>query len=370
MSAPDIAAQDGRLVADSAHENAVGVGRLERLPKWLNLIPMIGQWLWLSLWHGSWTLPATANPTITAGGLVGEGKSEYFGIMGSTARAHTADFAVLENTRTEAALQDAEKAMRELGLEYPVILKPDIGWCGFGVRIVRSREELQAYLEAYPRGENIILQRFISYEGEAGIYYVRHPNELRGRITGILLRFFPRVVGDGRSTVAELMARNQRTRRLGQDGRSDSWCDTTMIPALGEIVRVCVTGSTRVGGLYRDGTSLVTPALQDALHDITADMKDLHVARFDVRYESIGELRKGTAFKIIEVNGAGSEAVHAWDPSYTLAQAYRIVFEKQRTIFSIGAAMRKKGHQPPGGLEMARLYLRQARLIRRYPPSN
>jgi hypothetical protein len=99
-------------------------------------------------------------------------------------------------------------------------------------------------------------------------------------------------------------------------------------------------------------------------------MKDLHVARFDVRYESIGAMRAGHSFNIIEVNGAGSEAVHAWDPRYTLSEAYRIVFEKQRMLFAIGAAMRKRGHRPISGWAMAKLFLRQGRLIRRYPPSN
>jgi hypothetical protein len=89
-----------------------------------------------------------------------------------------------------------------------------------------------------------------------------------------------------------------------------------------------------------------------------------------VRYKSLGEMRAGTAFEIIEVNGAGSEAVHAWDPRYTPAQAYSIVFEKQRTVFAIGAAMRGRGHRPCGVMALAGLFLHQARLIRLYPPSN
>lgn len=346
------------------------VGRLERLPKWLNLVPMIIQWSWLSIKYGSWTLPGAANPQITAGGLAGERKSEYFRLMGPIASAHTADYAVFTNTLSSSTLQDAERAMLDAGLDYPLILKPDIGWCGFGVRIVRNRDELRSYLEAFPRDADIVFQRFVTYEGEAGIYYVRWPGEVRGRITGVLLRFFPRVVGDGHSTIAQLMARNPRARRLGRDGRSESCCDTSRIPALGEIVRLSVTGSTRVGGMYQDASALVTPELEAAIDAIAMDMKLMHVARFDVRYSDIGAMRAGHSFKIIEVNGAGSEAVHAWDPRYSLSQAYKIVFEKQRMLFSIGAAMRKCGHNPPAVLTMAGLYLHQERLIRSYPPSN
>jgi hypothetical protein len=302
--------------------------------------------------------------------LAGEGKAEYFRIMGKLALAHTAAFAVLGNTKGVSSLKDAERCMLEAGLEYPLILKPDIGWCGFGVRIVRSQDELTSYLQRYPHGEAVILQKFVPYEGEAGIYYVRMPGEKRGRITGILLRYFPRVVGDGRSTIAELMSQNARARRLGLDGRSEPCCDTSLIPHAGKIVRLSVTGSTRVGGLYEDGTHLVTPELESAIDAIATDMDHLHVARFDLRYDSLSALRAGHSFKIIEVNGAGSEAVHAWDPRYTLREAYKIVFKKQRLLFAVGSSMRKRGHPPPGGWEMVKLYWRQARLIRRYPLSN
>ena len=51
---------------------------LERMPKWLICIPLTLQWLWLALRYRSLSLPTIVNPAITAGGLVGEGKLEYF----------------------------------------------------------------------------------------------------------------------------------------------------------------------------------------------------------------------------------------------------------------------------------------------------
>lgn len=353
----------------AADRSSAIVGQMEQLPKWLNLIPMVAQWVWLALRYGAAALPASANPAITAGGLVGEGKSEYFRIMGPHARSFTADFAVFENGG-EASLNAAEEAMREAGLEYPLIAKPDIGWCGFGVRLVRDAQELKDYLRRYPSGEKIILQRYITYEGEAGLYYARFPGEARGRVTGVLLRAFPRVVGDGKRSVGELIAAHPRAKRLGSDGMSEPCCDPSYIPAPEEIVRVSITGSTRVGGCYSDATSLITPVLEDAVDKIARDMTELHVARFDVRYDSLGKLRLGKDFKIIEVNGAGSEAVHAWDPRYSLASCYRIVFAKQRLIFAIGDAMRRRGYKPPSLFTLGRLHFRQARLIACYPPSN
>lgn len=350
-------------------ESGSRVGTLERLPKWLNLVPMVIQWFWLSARHGSATLPSSANPALTCGGLVGDGKLEYFAIMGLCARAVTAPYTFIDNEGPQS-LETALGAMQSAGLAFPVIAKPNLGWCGFGVRLVRDADDLLNYLAAYPLGERLVIQHFVTFEGEAGLYYERLPGEEQGRITGILLRSFPRVVGDGARTIAELIAADPRLARLGRDGLSEPCCDTAIVPQAGEVVRVSTIGSTRVGGLYRDGSEMITAELTAALDTIARDMTDFHVGRFDVRYESAGALRAGRGFSIIEVNGAGSEAVHAWDPRFTLKQAYRIVFAKQRRIFEIGAAMRRKGYAPVRARSLIHHYLRQQRLIRRYPRSN
>lgn len=344
-------------------------GQLERLPKWLNLIPMVTQWVWLSLRYGSLTLPSTINPMILAGGLVGEGKIEYFNTMGTTALNCVAPFASIINTGPHG-LADVIATLSASGLSLPIIAKPDLGWCGFGVRLVRNKEELRKYLKTFPRGERIVFQRFLPQDGEAGLYYVREPGAPCGRVTAVLLRHFPRVSGDGVSSIGELIAHEPRLCRLGRDGLSETCCRLDDVPKVGAIVRLATIGSTRVGGHYEDATPLISPALSEALDTIARDMGDFHLGRFDVRYESMELLLQGKGFTIMEVNGAGSEAVHAWDPKFTLRQAYAIVFAKQRMIFAFGNAMRRRGHKPIGSIHLIRLWIRQQRLIRNYPPSN
>ncbi|MEO8135986.1 MAG: hypothetical protein ABI831_18670 [Betaproteobacteria bacterium] len=345
------------------------IGRLERLPKWLNLLPIVAQWIWLSLRYRSITLPSCCNPAITSGGMVGEGKLEYFKIMGPRAMRATATTVSAVADGIES-IDAVEMAMKRAGLAYPIVVKPDLGWCGFGVRRIDDRFGLIKYLDAYPRGERIVVQQWMDEACEAGVFYMRHPGQQAGQVIGMLLRHFPRVTGDGVHSIAELIAADARASRLGRDGASEPCCDATRIPKIGQAVRIAVVASTRVGGMYEDGTALVTTALCQAFDAICHDMKDFHVGRFDVKFKSLASLCAGTGFTIIEVNGAGSEAVHAWDPSLTLRQAYRIIFDKQRRLFAIGDEMRCLGHAPVGWWALARHHLRQQALIRRYPPSN
>jgi hypothetical protein len=343
------------------------VGTLESLPKWLNLVPMIAQWLWLALRYRSITLPSSADPAITAGGMVGEGKMEYFAIMGAQALRYTVATTALRVGHDPMAA--AAAAMQQAGLDYPIVAKPDLGWCGYGVRRIDDAEALAGYLQAFPVGEQVVLQPLLDDPGEAGIFYIRVPGACHGEVIGMLLRDYPRVVGDGIRTVAELIASDPRARRIGRDGASEAGCDTSRVAAAGETVRIATVASTRVGGSYRNGSASVTPALAAVVETVAADMTDFHVGRFDVKYTTLEALRAGE-FKIIEVNGAGSEAVHAWDPRLTLREAYAIVFDKQRRLFAVGAAMRQRGHRPVGWLPLLRHHLRQQALIKAYPRSN
>lgn len=345
------------------------LGTLESLPKWLNLVPIVAQWLWLSVRYGSVTLPSAANPCITSGGMVGEGKMEYFASMGAIARSRTAATTSVVRT-AQCELHDVVEAMRNEGLEFPVVAKPDMGWCGFGVRLLRDEADARRYLALFPEGERIVLQHHLAHDGEAGIFYMREPGQATGRVLGMLLRHYPSVRSDGRSTIEDLISLDPRLARLGQDGMSEASCDLARIPADGERVRLSLVSSTRVGGLYLDGSQAVTPQLVAAIDEVARDMLNFHAGRFDVKFRDLESLRSGVGFKIIEVNGAGSEAVHAWDPAHSIWHAYAIIFDKQRRLFALAARMRALGHRPIGLVRLARLHFRQQALIRRYPPSN
>ena len=342
---------------------------LERMPKWLICIPLTLQWLVLAWRYRSLTLPSAANPRITSGGLVGEGKLEYFDTMGPVARAATAAYCAVSthSVQSGAALR---QTMRRAALFFPLIAKPDLGLCGYGVRLLANMGELQAYLAAFPADETVVLQAYLPQEGEAGIFYARDPDTDKAQIIGLALRYYPRVTGDGVHTLAELIALDPRAGRVLNSPFHESRNDPASVPAAGEVVRIATIGSTRVGGLYRDGKACITPQLTAAIDAIARDMPEFYFGRFDVRFETLASLSMGRDFTIMEVNGAGSEAIQAWDPDTGLVAGLKTIFQKQRVLFAIGDAMRRQGVRPIGLLKLIKLNQRQNRLTVRYPPSN
>jgi hypothetical protein len=337
-------------------------GLIGRLSKPLLVTPMIIQWLLLSLRYRSLSLPSAANPAIELGGLVGESKLVYFQQVRPAqqpwlARIVAVAIAPHANTTARNVLSDA-------GLSFPVIAKPDIGWCGFGVRRLDDFGALDDYIADYPAGETLLLQEYVDLPGEAGLFYLRWPGEARGRLLSLTVREPPTVKGDGTQTFRELVAQDPflQNRMALYDG-----LDTT--PASGEATPLAAVWSHRMGGRYRDRSEALTPALEAAVDAIACGMPDFHIGRFDVRFTDLAALGRG-AFKVLEINGAGSEAINFFDEDMPFFAAYRGVLGKTAMLFRLAARNRAAGAKPCGWWALQKAFRRQHRLLGLYPAAN
>ena len=338
--------------------------RIGHLPKSLLCVPLVAQWLWLAARHRSLTLPSASNPAIETGGLAGEAKSACLAQISPQFHTNVAPWARLDPGSDPVACRQAHN------LAYPIIVKPDVGWCGYGVRRIDDDAGLRAYAAAFPQGCGIILQHFVQAPHEAGLAYIRKPGAPTGHLVAMTLRHQPTVTANGASTVAQLIQADpalRRQARLYAEAQGPE--RLARIPPTGARVVLTTIASLRAGARYEDASHAITPCLERRLDAIARSMDLFHAGRFDVRFKSVAALQAGE-FSIIEVNGAGAEAIQFWDNSIPVAAAFRGVFRKQQLLFEIGAQMRRLGYQPTGPLRLAKAWLRQQRLIARYPASN
>jgi hypothetical protein len=345
------------------------VSFFEFWPGWLFYAPVVAFWVYNAIRYRSITLPALANPRINAGGICGESKNDILDLAGPVAREWIADYAGMTTSGhwDGKDLELARTAMARAGLTFPLVVKPDISCNGVGVRIAHDGAGLAAYLAAYPRGTALQLQALIEHEGEAGIFYIRHPGEARGRITSVTLKYPPTVTGDGTATVRALIAADARLHAVSALLLPRLGARADQVPRAGETVRLVFVGNHCRGSTFRDGRDIVTPALAARIDEIARDMKALHFTRIDLRYESLERLRAGEGFKIIEFNGSGSEATHIWDPQTSIREAYATQFFHYGESFRIGAAIRAAGGRPPGLIALLYLWMNQKRLMAAYP---
>lgn len=334
-------------------------------PGWMFYAPVVAHWVLLGLRHGDFSLPTAANPRITTGGLCGESKLSILGQVGPEARDLVAPArGVVARPGGAAAV---EAVMREAGLAYPVVLKPDIGCNGTGVRLARGVADVASYLRAFPAGETVVVQRYVPEPNEAGLFYVRHPDEPRGRITSVTIKQPPVVVGDGRSTLRALVLQDERAGRVPHLYLNRLADRLDHVPGQGEAVQLVFVGNHCKGSIFRDGSALVTEALTDAIERLARSMPDFFFGRIDVRFASTALLRRGAGFQVIEINGVGSEATHIWDPGTKLLDAWRTQFFHYGAAFRIAAANRRRGFKPSGLRVMYRDWKNQRRLMAAYP---
>ncbi len=346
-------------------ERGAPVSHFEHWPGWLFYTPVVAHWMLLGCRYGNWTLPTAANPHIESGGLCGESKISILDQVKGETRALLGRYATLRTGADDVSR--ARTAMAGSGLEFPIVVKPDIGCHGAGVRLVHDAETLERVLAQFPRDVVLVLQEFIPYEGEAGVFYVRHPHEARGRVTSLTLKHPPMLRGDGRRTIRELILADDRLRKTAKTFFARFRGRTEEVLAAGAPLQLVFTGNHCNGSVFRDGCSEITAALTERIDAICQALPDFHFGRIDLRYRDLPSLRAGTGFRIIEINGVGSEATHIWDPHARLWDAYRTQFEHYGAAYAIGAAMRRRGHRPTSPIALLRLWVRQSRLIASYP---
>jgi membrane protein DedA with SNARE-associated domain len=364
----------------AALEPLASLARAERIAAVLFRLPLALQWIALALRHRGLALPCLANPGLSTSGLWGESKAECLRAVAAAQRAAIADFVVMRRRADVSTLNfDHARALRlvvDAGLRFPLVVKPDVGRDGHGVRLIEDAAALRRYLENFPGGAKLVLQRYVAWAGEAVVHCSRKPGE-GGRILSLTLRTCPHVIGDGVATLRELVARDRRLRRhaalfLGHDpshlGHDRAALDR--VPRDGEIVRLALIGSRRVGAGHRDATDLVTPALEARIAAIVDGMPGVHYARLSLRFGSLAALARGEDFVVIAIGGIGGTADDAWDPGLPLGEAWRRQLARQRLLFELGADNRARGCEPLEAGEFLGRLVQETDLIHRYPASS
>lgn len=317
--------------------------RWEFWPAWLFYLPVAGFCAWLGIRFRGMALPTVANPSQKNGGIVGESKSEILRTLMETSPELTAEAFLVPAGDEEERCTRLREICDENAIECPFVLKPDTGQRGAGFKKIESFEDARRYLAKV--SVPFVLQRYVPGPKEAGIFYYRFPDEERGHIFGITRKEFPSVVGDGVRTLRELVEADPRARLISQTYLKRFEADAGEVLEAGKSLRLVEAGNHCQGCIFLDGADLLTEELREAFDAISRKLPGFFVGRYDIRYESDSELRAGQKFKIIELNGAASEATNIYDSANSIWSAYATLYRQWEIVYRIGAENRRRGNQ-------------------------
>lgn len=330
----------------------------EYWPFQLVYFPIYFLWAYYSLKAKSIFFFNASNPTIKNGGFIMESKKAIYDLIPQRFYPKTA--LIKEGTLVKEII----KTIQTSGINYPFIAKPDIGLRGSAVKKINNQEDLNAY--AQKANFDYVIQDLIPYEKEVGIFYVRYPNEKKGKITGIVSKEFLIITGDGIHTMQALIKQNPRY-ELQLEVLEKEYGNTllTILPK-GQKINLVPYGNHARGAKFIDGSHWITPKLTDTINEMCMQIPGFYFGRLDVMYETFESLEAGINFSIVELNGAASEPTHIYDPKHSLWFAWKELARHITFMYQISAMNHKNGVpylKHKAGMKEYRLHLEQSRKI-------
>ena len=300
-------------------------------------LPIYIIWIGLCLRARSFFFFAAANPQIKNGGFLNESKKDICSLIPPEFYPRTAFFSLPAN---------ADMVLLELqnqGLGFPLIGKPDVGGRGRGVMALRDENDVRDYVKNAFLDFHI--QEFVAFKNEVGIFYYRYPGQNQGHLSGIVRKEFLRVIGDGKTSVRQLMMKNTRAILQIKKLEKIQRIQLEEILPKGEERVLAPYGNHARGAKFLDDSDRITADLTATVDALCHKLPDFYFGRLDIRFNSWEELEKGKNFSVIEVNGAGSEPTHMYDPRHSIFFAWKEIIRHWIILWRISRLNHQRGYR-------------------------
>jgi len=315
-------------------------------------------------YRGKLILPIISNPAIYLGGVVGENKKQCYSLLDSNASYYLD----LIEIKQDIPLNKKIKLLEEFSPTFPVILKPEKGQRGAGVALIKDASAAKNYF--LNADYNIVAQKFCDYKNEAGVFYIRYPNSKKSQIFSITDKIFPSVIGDGKRNLAKLILDDKRARLINKVYFLRLKNKLMLVPKKDEVVQLVGSGNHAQGTIFKDGMDKIyTKELHKKFDEIAGEINGFYFGRFDVRYQDVASFRRGENFKIIEINGASSEATHIYDRKFNLLGVYGVLFKQINMLYQISYINYKNGVKIPNTKIIFKEWFSYLSLSKKYPVS-
>ncbi len=240
------------------------------------------------------------------------------------------------------AVADILKTVLESGIAFPCIAKPDIGGKGMGVAKLYAIDDIAGYAEKI--NMDFLVQEFIPYPEEVGIFYCRMPEQPDGVITGIVAKEFLIIKGDGISTLTQLIEKDPRYHFQLTALEKIYGEELNTVLAKEELKNMVPYGNHARGAKFIDVSHWADETFTKNFDHIFKQIPEFYFGRLDIMYSNFEELKAGKNFSIIELNGAGSEPTHIYDPKHSLFFAWKEIARHFKWLCAISIKNHKRGY--------------------------
>jgi hypothetical protein len=310
----------------------------EAWPFALIYAPVALWWGWYMLRSGAVWFFTSSNPKLTFGGMEGEPKREMYDLLPKHLYPTTIN--ILPTQSVDALLE----AVKDAGIVYPFVVKPEVGGQGILFRKIDTEKELLHY-HSLMKFEYIV-QNMILYKMEVSVFHIRHPKEQKGIVTGFLQKIPLHVMGNGKLTLEELILAHPKANKFATDMLVKHAENLKNIIAADEKYVLSYAANHNRGALFIDLKNEIDDKLVSIFDALSIEINDFFYGRYDIMCNSVEDLKAGKNYLILEYNGCGAEPNHFYDTGYTLRGAHKEILKHWKYMFEISKYNASQGVKP------------------------
>ena len=310
----------------------------EAWPFKLIYAPLAPFWAWYMLKSGAVWFFTPSNPKLTFGGLDGEPKKEMYDLLPKHLYPTTIN---ILHTQSAAELL---AAVKNAVIQYPLVVKPEVGGQGILFRKIDTEAELLHY-HSKMKFEYIV-QAMVHYPMEVSVFHIRYPYKTKGVITGFLHKIPLQVMGNGKNTLQELVMQHPKGLKMIdalQIKHATAW--NTVLKD-GEKYMLSYAANHNRGAHFIDLKNEIDDTLLAIFDKLSIQIHDFYYGRYDILCNSVADLKAGKNFSILEYNGCGAEPNHIYDSGYTLGNAYKEILKHWKALYEISTYNKSLGINP------------------------
>ena len=319
----------------------------EYWPFWLFFMPLVPWWVYLSIRARSFTYFTAANPGIEHSGVFGESKIDILNMIDPKYKPTTFF------CQSETNSHQLKQLLAQHELSFPIIIKPNVGERGNEVAKIDDTNQLNSYLDS--NTADFIVQEFVDFEHELGVLYYRFPDGSESGITSVVTKEFLSVLGDGKSTIAELVSQTNRGRLQLDALHERLGAEMEEVPAAGEKRNLEPIGNHCRGTKFLSGQHLINNQLVSVFDEVCRDIDGFYFGRFDLKVKSVEDLYEGKNIRLLELNGVTSEPGHIYDPALSIWKAWYDAASNMKMMYRVCKMNMKRGVKVTPFFELLRL---------------
>ena len=232
------------------------------------------------------------------------------------------------------------KKMKHAGLQFPIAVKPDVGTKGLLFRKIENKKQLKAYHELLPF--TYVIQELVTLPLEMSVFYVRYPNDNKGTITGLILKEYLYIKGDGKSTLKKLIEQHPKAFMIAVEQKHKHATQLNEVIKTNEIYFLNELGNHNRGAKFINLQHEIDEQLLSTINKINLYSKQYYYGRYDIKTTSLEDLKACKNISILEFNGVGSEPNHIYDIGLSYKQAIKIIAQHWKYMYEIGRINYKK----------------------------